>query len=331
MSERDIAVRDLSRDERDFVIRKLMDAIGASTSLNMIGGSASIMEPAEMVSLLSLSKWPLANATPIELAWLSRPLENGAFPALKGYSVFWCLAETGYEVWIGRSIYKPSSSTAYIRNEELLAAIYEAYGVYVSRKHRADHWFALRRWLLRRWAFLAAAFVVAPAMMMAMLLERLGGRVQDADLASLSPVIAYLVAVSISYGVGKLYGSKATWIIYGSFLIVGAAFVPLITGWEELGQLLGVGASLAVGLGATSFKHWDLLWLPGYEVVHGRFRTTYTITATWALVTATGFGAFKVLRYAIDGAFVDGHVFLVSVICIVILALAEFLRREIIT
>ena len=112
MAERNRSIRDLNQNELDHVINKLVDAIGASTSLEKAGRTGSIMESEVVQAKLSLPQWPPPQSTPIELAWFSEPLGTSPHGTLNGHSVFWALTDDGFQVWIGRTPYKPESTEA---------------------------------------------------------------------------------------------------------------------------------------------------------------------------------------------------------------------------
>ena len=232
-------------------------------------------------------------------------------------------------MWISRTPLRPSDQRAYLRNTELLTAIVEAYGFYVSHEHRHDHKRALLNWRLRRFWYPAVLVFLGPVVMGMIVLEQRDWGVEGFALLDASPVVAYFVAALLGYSLLRWGGSTIFNVAYILLLLVAAAFLAIGFDRTEITQLLGLSASCAAGFYVTTWKNWDLLWLTAREVADDRFRSIYTITATWSVVTATCFGAYQILIHAVDGAFVQGDTFLVFLIVVVVLALGEFFRSQI--
>lgn len=332
MTDQDRTIRDLSRAERDLVIRTFAHAIGAASALEKARASKSVMAPEDFVALLSLTEWPPTETTAIELAWLSKPIPEGECQELNGYSVFWASADDGFQIWIGRTPFRPSDKYAYLRNDEIMLAIIETYRVYLSPKHRRTHRLALLHWQIKRALLPVLVLLVAPAIMTGIFLEGQEWRLQNLSIVHFSPIMVYVVASIAGYFAGRPHAATPVRVIYCLSMLIGAAFLTLKLDDSsdiEIIDIIGIAASGAVGYWATMWKNWGLLWLTGREVMDERFRSTYTIMATWAVVAATGYGAFQVLKYAIKGAFSEGHISLFFLIAVIVFALGEFLRSQI--
>lgn len=332
MTHRGRTIRDLSRAERDLVIRTFAHAIGAASDWEKARASRAIVTPEDFVTQLSLKEWLSTETTAIELAWLSEPIPESEHQELNGYSVFWASEGNGFQIWIGRTPFRPSDKSAYLRNEEVLQAIIETYWIYITPQQRRTHRLAILRWRIQRALIPVLVFLVAPVIMTGIVLEGQEWRLQDLRIVDFSSTIAYSIASIAGYLAWKVYGATPMRVIYCLFILAGAAFLPLKfdgIGGTKAVNVLGIAASGLVGFWVTTWKNQRLLWLTWQEVFDDRFRSTYKITTTWAVVAVTGFGTFQVLRYAINGAFLEGNTFLFFLIAVILLALGEFLRAQI--
>ncbi len=328
MAEHNRSIRDLNQNELDHVINKLVDAIGASTSLEKAGRTGSIMESEVVQAKLSLPQWPPPQSTPIELAWFSEPLGTSPHGTLNGHSVFWALTDDGFQVWIGRTPYKPSSASAYLQNEEVVEAIAKTFGFYLSGALRRDNKLTILRRRVRRAMIPFILLVFIPTALLAVLLTTEETYLKDLKFNDVSTIVAYVVAVTVGYIAWLVYGSIGLMVTYCLYLVVGSAFLPLKPGWETEADGLEIVVPLIVGFWVTWWKHQDLIWMRGGQILNGRFRSTLTILATWSVATATAYGAHTLLRLSIDQAFGKGDVRLAFMIVIAAIALGELLRRE---
>ena len=329
MAELNKSMRGLNQNELDCVINRLVDAVGASTSFEKAGRAGAIMESEVVKAKLSLPQWPPPESTPTELAWLSEPLGNSPHGRLRGYSVFWQLTDEGFQVWIGRTPDKPSSGSAYLRNEEVVEAVAKTYGFYLSRAQRRGNRLTILRQRASRAVLPFVLLLLIPALLLVVLLATKETTLKDLKLIDVSTIVAYVVAVTVGYIAWFAYGSIGPMVTYCLYLVVGSAFLPLKPGWETEAKALGIMAPFIVGFWVTWWKHQDLMWMTGRQVLNGRFRSTLTIFATWSVVTATAYGAHTLLRLSIDEALGKGDVLLRFMIVIATIALGELLRREI--
>ncbi len=324
------SIRELDPNARNAVIRVFATAIGASNAFAKAGVSGSVLDPETFTELLALREWPSAKTTTIELAYLSQPIPSDVARELDGYSVFWATSGDGFEAWIGRTPRRPLDERAYLRNGELLAAIVEAYGFYVSDEHRrAWQRYRLKRHIMRYW-FSVALLLLAPLVMGIVVLAQRGWRVEGFVLLDLSVIGSYLFGALVTYSLLRWGGLTIFKVGYVLLILGATAVLAIAFDRTELTQMLGLSASLAAGLYVTAWKNWDLLWLTAREIADGRFWSTYTIMATWAAVTSTTFGAYQVLTRAIDGTSLGGDPFLVvPFVVVAVLALGEYVRSQI--
>ena len=328
MTRGETSIHDLDQNARNAVIHIFATAIGASSAFAKAGVSGEVLDTETLAELLALRKWPSAETTAIELAWLSQPITSDEVQELDGYSVFWATADDGFQIWIGRTPFRPPDWSAYLRNADLLLAIVETYGFYVSHEQRRDHRRALLKWRTKRTLYPIALFLVAPVVMAMILLEGRDWEIERFALSDASLLVVYGVGTSLGYSLLRWGGPTVSPVVHIVLLLVGAAFLSIASEWIEGTELLGLSAACAAGFYVTIWKNRDLLSLSTREVADGRFQSAYAIAATWSVVTATVFGAFQVLAYAIDGAFVQGNVFLGFLIIVVVLAVAEFIRSQ---
>ena len=326
----ELAISELDSNSRNEVIRVFATAIGVSSTFAEAGVSGAVVDTETFLELLALREWPSAETTPIELAYLSQPIPGDEVRELDGYSVFWATSDDGFEMWIGRAPLRPLDERAYLRNAELLAAIVEAYGFYVSDEHRGACKRALLKRRIMRYWFPATLLLLAPLVMGIVTLAQRDWSVEGFKLLDVSPIGASFFGACLTYSL-LTWGRSTIFKLGYVLLIFGAtAFLAMALGRTELTQLLGLSTSLAAGLYVTAWKNWDLLWLTAREIADGRFWSVYTILATWAVVTSATFGAYQALTRAVDGTFLGGDPFLVvPVVVVVVLALAEYVRSQI--
>lgn len=324
------SIRELDPTTRSAVIRVFAEAIGAASTLAEAGVAGEVVSLEAFRELLGLREWPSAEATMIELAYLSRPIPGDEVGELDGYSVFWATRDDGYEVWIGRSAVRPSDRKAYLRNKELLVAVVEAYGFYVSDGHRRD-WtrYRLKRRVVRFW-LPAAVWLLIPVIMGIVMVAERGWSVGDFELIDASLVGAYLFGSGVTYCLLRWGGSTPFRVGYVLVFFGANIFLAIAFDRTELTQSIGLFMSLVAGLYVTAWKNWDLLWLNGRDVLEGRFVSLYAILATWAGVASATFGAYQALTRAVDGTFLGGDPYLVvPVIVVGVLVLAEYVRSQI--
>ena len=324
------SIRELDRNARNAVIRVFATAIGASGTFAKAGVSGEVVDPETFSELLALREWPSSETTTIELAYLSQPIPGDEVRELDGYSVFWATCDDGFEMWISRSARRPSDESAYLRNAELVAAIVEAYGFYVSDEHRRDWKRALLKWRAMRYWLPWALLLLAPVVMGIVVLAQRGWSVEGFELLDSSPIGAYFFGACLTYCL--LRRGRSTIFRVGYVLLIFGATAVLAIAFDrtELTQLLGLSMSLGAGLYVTAWKNWDLLWLNARELTRGRFWSTYVILVTWAGVASVTFSAYQALTRALDGTFLGGDPFLiVPVVVIVVLGLAEYVRSQI--
>ena len=256
------SIRELDPNVRSMVIRVFATAIGASSAFAKAGVSGGVLDLETFSELLALREWPSPETTTIELAYLSQPIPGDEVRELDGYSVFWATCDVGFQMWIGRTPLRPLDEKAYLRNEELLTAIVEAYGFYISHEHRRDHKHALLKWRAMRYWFPAALVLLAPVVMGIVSLAERGWSIEGLKLLDASPIGAYFFGAFVTYSL----------LIFGATVLLAIAFDR-----TALTQSLGLSISLAAGLYVTAWKNWDLLWPMTREMTGGRFWSFYTI------------------------------------------------------
>ena len=136
---REISIRELTSVEREAVIRALTTAIGAEDAFERMVHAHGVIDAETVNVLLSLPDWPPPDSSPIELAWLSAPIQGPETSRIARYSVFRSLTHDGFAVWICRTPHKPTNEDAYLRNDEVAVAVAETYGFFFSSEDRHRH------------------------------------------------------------------------------------------------------------------------------------------------------------------------------------------------
>ena len=116
------SIRDLNRDEQRFVIRTFLLAIGADQGLTRLAHVKREVRYEDVLKVLNVSTWPTAEATQVELAWMSEPLCHPDFPRLQTYSVFWS-SSSALELWVGTTPRKPIQQSSFLTGATLLSTI----------------------------------------------------------------------------------------------------------------------------------------------------------------------------------------------------------------
>ena len=327
----DISIRELTRVELGVVIRAMASAIGTSDAFERMGHTGDIIDTDAFNVLLSVSEWPAPDSTPIELAWSSAPLLCGENPRIAGYSVFWSLTYNGFAVWIGQTADKPTDETACFRDHEVAAAVAETYGFFFSHKARRRHNAARTRRCLRTVLTPFLVLVMIPVGMFGIFLATEGTSVREWQFWEMYSIIAYAVAAPIVYACWKLYGPVASAVTLMVSYVVWGAVLPLKPGWEQEGPGLAIVIPFFISFQVAQFKHRDLLMatMTWRAFLDGRFRGMMTIMGTMAVVMATVFGAYELLRLAVKEIAEKGDELRAATMMVVVVALIAFLVKQI--
>ena len=133
------SIRDLNRDEQRFVIRTFLLAIGADQGLTRLAHVKREVRYEDVLKVLNVSTWPTAEATQVELAWMSEPLCHPDFPRLQTYSVFWS-SSSALELWVGTTPRKPIQQSSFLTGATLLSTIIAGYRAsFARRNHPVNH------------------------------------------------------------------------------------------------------------------------------------------------------------------------------------------------
>ena len=316
-------------EERNYVIRTLTDAIGASHDFERLGRRQHVADLETVKDLLALGEWPPTDSTPIELAWLSKPLQNPEFTGLRGYSVFWSLTDDGFAVWVSRTPHKPTAKSQFIINDEVLDGIATTFGFFLSYEDRSRHRWARFRRRFRLFGVPALLLLVAPSLMLWALLVTQELSLNELRIEHLITNIAYVIAAILLPTSWALYGPQGAYVALLVSVVVWLSFLPLKPGWETEGPGLAIVAAAFVAFHVTRTKHRDLWLMSWREILDDRFRSGVTIFGTLAVVGGAVFGVYELLRFAIDEVFITGNIFRGIMIVIVAIGLATYLTREI--
>ena len=321
----------MTKTQCGVVIRALADAIGVSDVFEQMGQTGKVVSLDEVNSLLTLSDWPSADSTPVELAWLSIPLQGSRDPKLDGYSIFWSLTQDGFAVWIGRTPDRPASEKACLSNDEVATAIAETYGFFLSPQARRDHRMSEIRRRLRTISTPLLWLLVVPAVMFGILLVTLDAPMREWGIWDVYTLVFYTAAAWVVYATWKLYrSSTASIAMVMVAYAVWAAVLPLKPGSEEAAREYALLVPIFVSIYVVQFKHRDILWaeMTWREFFSDKFRGMLTMAGTASVVGATVFGAYELLRLAVKEVVEKDDVLRAGAIVVVVVALFVFLLRE---
>ena len=306
-------------------------AIGASDVFEQMGRAGGVVSKDEVNSLLTLSDWPSADSTPMELAWLSAPLQGSGDPNLDGYSVFWSLTHDGFAVWVGRTPSRPTNRKACLCNHEVASATAEAYGFFLSSKARRDHRMSEVRRHLRTVSAPLLWLLVLPSAMFGLLLWTLDEPIREWVFWDVYTPVSYTAVSLTVYAAWKLYRSPTACIaLVMVAYAVWAAVLPLKPGSEEAAKEYAIIVPLFVSIYVVQFKHRDILWaeMTWREFFNDRFRGLLTMAGTASVVAATVFGAYELLRLAVKEIVEKDDALRAGAMVVVVVALFVFLLKE---
>lgn len=331
LEHRQTSIREMTKVQRGVVIRALADAIGVSDVFEQMGQTGRVFDIDEVNSLLTLSNWPSANSTPMELAWLSVPLQGSGNPQFDGYSIFWSLTQDGFAVWIGCTPDRPTSEETCLSNDEVATAVAEAYGFFLSPQARRDHRMSEIRRRLRTVSALLLWLLVVPAVMFGILLVTLDAPMREWGIWDVYTPAFYTATAWVVYATWKLYRSSAAsiatvMVIYA----VWAAVLPLKPGSEDAAREYALLVPFLAAIYVVQFKHRDILRreMTWREFFSDKFRGMLTMAGTASVVAATMFGAYELLRLAAKEVVEKDDALRAGAMVVVVVALFVFLLKE---
>ena len=325
LSEPDRTFQDLSKKEREYVIKSFVERIGAP---GVFGGEPRKVVPIEqLIEALSVADWPDPITSPVELAWLSQPLDNVNFQGLKGYSIFWQRTDHAFEMWIRRRPERPRGINSVLANDKLLMEVLNVYRFYLSEETRTEH-----SKLMVKWRFKRVALIVVPHLLMLALFA-----VLLFDAQGISPgayyLPAYIGGAALSQYAAKKFGRMSFVVIFAALLLLFMLYLQFFS--EDLPPLsildiLIIGPCLLIGFFASELRDpytiGDVLNLSGWA----RLRRLYEGSIkTTSIVTVFTYGVFRLTEYAIINIGWDSSLMLLLLMPMAIVATAEFVRREI--
>jgi len=324
------SIHEMTKAQREAAIRAFADAIGASDVLEQMGRTGEVVGVDDINSLLALSNWPSAESTPMELAWLSAPLQSSGDPEIDGYSVFWSLTHDGFAVWTGRTPDRPTNEEACLRNHEVATAIAETYGFFLSPEARRDHRVSEVRRRLRTISAPLLWLLVVPSAMFGLLVATLDAPIQEWTFWDVYTLVFYSAASVVVYMTWKLYGTTASLALVMVAYAVWAAVLPLKPGSGEAAKEYTLLVPLFVAFYVVWFKHRDILWatMTWQEFLDDKFKGLMTMAGTASVVAATVFGAYELLRLAVKEIVEKDDVLRAGAMVVVVAALLTFLLKE---
>ena len=325
LSGRDRTILDLSSQEREYVIKEFVERIGASELLD--SKAWKVIPYERLVKILRTDDWPGPITTHTELAWLSHPLDNANFKDLKGYSIFRQKTDNALEMWIGRNPERPKDTNSILTDSQLLAQILSVCRLYLSEEMRLEH----SNSMVKRW-FRQMAFALVPQALGLALISTIVFQSFGNSYRSASYLLAYLTGVALVHYATKLFGQRSFLVIVVAMLLLLVVYLQVRI--EDANSLLQLdtyvlGACLLLGLFAAdhrgpSMTIREVLNLSGWDrvrrVYEGSIRTT-------SIVTVFTYGAFRLAEYSIANW--DSSLVLLPLVPMAIVAVAEFVKREI--
>ena len=330
LEHRQTSIREMTKVQRRAVIRALADGIGVSNVFEQMGRTGKVVGIGEINSLLTLSDWPSADSTPMELAWLSIPVPDSKDLTFDGYSIFWSLTHNGFAVWIGRTPDRPTSEKTCLSNDEVATAVAEAYGFFLSPQAKRDHRVSEIRRLLRTTFTPLLWLLVVPAIMFGILLATLDAPMREWGIWDVYTPVFYTAAAWVVYATWRLYRHTATIVMVMVAYAVWAAILPLKPGSEAAAREYAVLVPFFVSFYVVQVKHRDILWreMARREYFSDKFKGMWTMAGTASVVAATVFGAYELLRLAVKEIVEKGDVLRAGAMVVIVVALFVFLSKE---
>ena len=210
-------------------------------------------------------------------------------------------------------------------------ALAEIYGLFLSPKARHSHHAAMTRRRLQAVLTPFLVLILIPASLFGLLLATQDTSVPELGFWEMYTIIAYAVAAPIVCACWKLYGRVASAAATMVSYVVWAAILPLKPGWEQGGPGLAITVPFLISFYVAQFKHRDLLMATTTwrEFFDDRLRGMMTIIGTMAMVMATVFGAYELLRLAVKKIAEKGDELRAVTMMVVVVALVTFLVKEI--
>ncbi len=325
MSEGDRTIRGLSKQEREYVIKTFARRIGASKVLD--GKAWKVIPQEEVLEALGTGNWPGPITSPIELAWTSESLDHADFRGLKGYSIFWQRTEHALEMWIGRYPVRPLDNTSILADGELVSEILTVYRVYLSKETRAEHLKLMVKWWFRR-----SAITVVPLVLGLVLVATLVFQNTGVSYRSAFALLSYLLGAALMHYATKLFGQMSAPLIVAASLLLLVVYLQVRA--EHASSLAlndtVFGACLLVGVVAAQYRDpytiGDVLMLSGWDRVRRLYEGSIRTTSVVTIVT---YSVFRLAEYTIINIKWDSSLVLLPLVPMAIVAVAEFLRREI--
>ena len=327
LSRQDRTIRDLSNQEREYVIKEFVERIGASELLD--SKAWKVIPYERLVKILKTDDWPGPITTHTELTWLSHPLDNANFKDLKGYSIFWQKTDNALEMWIGRYSERPQDTNSILTDSQLLAQILSVCRLYLSEEMRVEHSNSVvKRWL-RQMTFALVPQVLGLAFISTLVFQAFGISYRSAYL-----LLGYLIGVTLTHYATKLFGQRSILVIVVAMLLLLIVYLQvLIEDANSLLQLdiyvfcacwiLGIFAADQRGPSMTIREVWDL---PGWNRVRGVYEGSIRTTS---IVTVFTYGAFRLAEYSIANIDWGSSLVLLPLLPMAVVAVAEFVKREI--
>ena len=321
------SIRDLNRDEQRFVIRTFLLAIGADQGLTRLAHVKREVRYEDVLKVLNVSTWPTAEATQVELAWMSEPLCHPDFPRLQTYSVFWS-SSSALELWVGTTPRKPIQQSSFLTGATLLSTIIRFYGIRISEERRSSK---LVRFAKRHWPQLVSYALLAVLVAGAFIYSYFRrGLVPWTFILPLIPIGTFLYH---RFG-PRLFGFVAYDLMFSLLLFFGLPYLVwsppehLPYGSDaEYPFLAGLAAATSLGVGVVLLQSiLDREEESLAEMFRSRFRSLRRSLALMSVVTMAGYGAFLIHSYAVHQIFVEGNRIFVLLLVFGVIGLYAVLR-----
>ncbi len=180
--------------------------------------------------------------------------------------------------------------------------------------------------------FRRVAFTLVSLVLGLVLLAALVFQTQGISYTSALYLLPYLIGVMLMYCAVKLFGRSSVPVILAAELLLLVVFVRAL--FEYTNELpldfVILGACMLIGVFASEqrdpYTIGDVFRLSGWDrvrrVYHGSIKTT-------SVVTIFTYGAFRLAEYTITNMNSDSSLGLLLLIPMAIVAVGEFVRREI--
>ncbi len=330
-----LSIRDLNNEEIDYVIRTFARRVGLDSALSR-KEDWDVISVEELVEALAINEWPDVHASATELLWCSEPLQSERYSRLNKHSVFWQRTKMDFRLWIGSRPHIPANKENIVGSKELLNRVVILYKVYITDEHRHDHQVAIKKWKLKRLTTSTILNVIGVITIATYCWIRWGPDTGEFIKNLLLGLASYTIVSTAGRSFVRRFGYLL--ISFATMLVLLFAAYIIILVSIRLGEVnispsdtdaIAFGLSWILGQIVSELKYPKMTL--GDILRAGGLRGFYKVTiATTALVIVPTYGALKVIEHIIRIFTIESSMslFLIPVSGMVVIALYEFIRRE---